>query len=81
VEIAKAQSRIEESDVHNRESRLASDMDSVHARRPGRVPRHRRLVALGELSGSRVSKWVVITVVVVVVLSRISALRDIWRRR
>jgi hypothetical protein len=38
-------------------------------------------VALGELNGFRMSKWVAITVVVLVVLSRISALCDIWRRR
>jgi hypothetical protein len=69
------------SDVHNRESRPASDVDPVHARRPGRGPHQRRLVALGELSGSRMSKWVAITVIVVVVLSRISALCDFWRRR
>jgi len=56
-------------------------MDLENARRAWRVPRHRRLVALGELSGCRMSKWVAITVVVLVVLSRISALRGIWRRR
>jgi hypothetical protein len=56
-------------------------MDLEDARRAWRVPRHRRLVALGELSGSCMSKWVAIIIIVVVVLSRISALRDIWRRR
>jgi hypothetical protein len=57
--------------------RLGDQLPTV---RP-RTPRKYWLVALGELSGSRMSKWVVITVIVVVVLSRISALRDFWRRR